>query len=77
MFNFNEKICLPHNIFHSGSSYSAAYNSYNFVDRRKLFAALNSQVNCLIGLWYCDLKYAFKFYQMNGCDHEYIICNMK
>ena len=40
MLNFNERYLL-YKTFYSGSSYSAAYNSYNFCDRSKLFAVLN------------------------------------
>ena len=54
----------PYNTFYSGASYSAAYSYYNFVDRRKLFAVLNSPVNCLLGSWYCDPRCAFKLYQI-------------
>ena len=43
---FNENV-LPYKIFYSGSTYSESYNSYNFCDRSKLFAALNLPVNCL------------------------------
>ena len=52
---------LPYKTFHSGSSYSAANNSYNFCHRSKLFAVLNFPVNCLVWSLYGDLKYAFKF----------------
>ena len=58
------KMSLPYYIFNI-SSYSEAYNSYNFCDRRKLFAVLNLHVNRLLWSWYCDLKNAFKVHQMN------------
>ena len=58
------KMSLPYKILHSGSTYSEPYNSYNFCDRSKLFAAFNSPVNCLLGTWYCDLKCALKSCQM-------------
>ena len=57
------KRSLPYKTFYSGSSYSAAYNSYNFCDRNKLFAVLNLPVNCPLGSWYFDIKYALKVYQ--------------
>ena len=40
MLIFNERYLL-YKTFYSGSSYSAAYNSYNFCDRSKLLAVLN------------------------------------
>ena len=43
------------------TSHGPAYNSFNFCDRSKLFAVLNLPVNCLLGSWYCYLKYASKF----------------
>ena len=69
------KMYLPYNTFYLGSSYSAANNSTNFVDRRKLFAVLNFQVNCLLWSWYCDLKYALNFqvHQMNVLKKKLMI----
>ena len=43
------KMYLPYNTFYSGPSNSAANNSNNFVDRRKLFAVLNFQVIAFYG----------------------------
>ena len=56
---------LPYTTFYSGSSCSAAYNSYNFCDKCKLFAVLNLPVNSLSWSWRSDLKYAFKVNRMN------------
>ena len=50
--------------FSSGSSYSTAYNSWNFCDRSKLFAILKWSVNCLLETCYINLKYELKNYQM-------------
>ena len=46
LFNFNEYV-LPYNTFCLEPSYSEAYKSDFFCDRRKLFAVLNLPVNCL------------------------------
>ena len=43
MLNFNERYFL-YETFYSGSSYSAAYNSYNFCDRSKPFAVVNCKL---------------------------------
>ena len=50
--------------FYSGSSYSTAYNSWNFFDRSKLIAVLEWSVNCLLEICYINLKYELKNYQM-------------
>ena len=81
------KRSLPYKTFYLGSSYSAAHSSYHFCDRSKLFAVLNLPVNCLLGSWYCDVKYALQVYKMKvlkkkimisqGVVYEYIICNIK
>ena len=67
------KMSLPYNTFYARSSYSTAYNYYNFCDRRKLFAVLNLPVNCPVRSWYCDLKYVFKVYQMNVLKMKSVI----
>ena len=68
---------LLYKTFYLGPSYSSFYNSYNFCDRRNMFATLNLPVNCLFGSWYCDLKYAFKVYHMNDLKRNqcfYSVC---
>ena len=58
------KISSPYKTFYSGSSYSAAYNSYNFCDKSKLFAVLNLPNISRLESWCFDLKYALKVYQI-------------
>ena len=56
-FSISMKMALLYKTFYSGPSYSAAYNSYNFCDRRKLVAVFNLRVICRLESWCFDLKH--------------------
>ena len=57
MLYFKMKRFLLCITFSSGLSYSTAYNSWSFCDRRKLFAVLEWSVNCPSETCYFDLNY--------------------
>ena len=69
---------LCYKTFDRGSSYSTAYNSYNFCHRSKLLAVLKLPVNCLLWSWYSDTEYASNAHQMKllkindsiGCNSQ-------
>ena len=63
LLNFHEK-AFTFKTLYQGSSYATAYNSYNVFDSNKMLAFLKLPVNCLLGSWYYDIKYAYKIHQM-------------
>ena len=77
---FSMKKYLPYNTFCSESSYSAAYTSYNFCNRSKLFAVLNLPVLCLVESWYFVFKICIKSLSNESIKNEtndFIACSSR